>query len=310
MPKKIGLIDVDSKWKTHGNLALMKIYAYHKMKGDHVEWAHPLYFKLFDAIYASSLFTTSNKEDIPYFAVKGGPGYLNENIFNITLPPEIESCNPDYHLYPRLDFSYQRYSTGCPNRCPFCVVPTLEGAIAPQKPLALNPRGKYIYILDSNFFANPEWKRAIEHLRQCNQPVHWEGIDIRLLTTEMLLAIFSMPLKGRIHIAWDSANEDIDNRIYNLIPVTLRRYVMCYVLIGFNSKPEEDLYRVETLRSLGVDPFVMPFDRRDEYQRNFARWCNHKPIWKTIPWANYTWKKNNQSVSISVISGQKKRSHQ
>lgn len=297
MEMRVGLIDVDSKWKTHGNLALMKIASYHKGQGDPVEWAHPLYMKQFDKIYASSLFTTSNKDDIPYFAVKGGPGFIADNCVTITLPPEIERCNPDYSLY-HLDFSYQRYSKGCENGCRFCVVPELEGHVTtPVRPMALNPKGKYIYLLDSNFFASERWRWAIEHLRKVNQPIHWEGIDVRILSPEMVDEIFSMPLKGRIHIAWDNPREKIDKRIAYLFNTeSLRRKVMCYVLIGFNSKKEEDLYRVETLRSLGVDPFVMPYDRSDMYQRNFARWCNHKPIWKTIPWAKYNWKMNKTGV--------------
>ena len=62
---------------------------------------------------------------------------------------------------------------------------------------------------------------------------------------------------------------------------------MFYVLIGLDTTPEEDLYRVEVLRGLNIDPFVMPFNRRDEYQRKFARWVNHKAIFKSVGWEEY-----------------------
>ena len=62
---------------------------------------------------------------------------------------------------------------------------------------------------------------------------------------------------------------------------------MCYVLIGYWSTPEEDLYRVEELRKLGVNPFVMPFNKKDRYQKDFARWCNRKEIFKTCKWEDY-----------------------
>ena len=62
---------------------------------------------------------------------------------------------------------------------------------------------------------------------------------------------------------------------------------MCYVLIGFDSTPEQDLHRVETLRELKIDPFVMPYDRGSLYQRAFARWVNHKAIFKSVPWPDY-----------------------
>ena len=62
---------------------------------------------------------------------------------------------------------------------------------------------------------------------------------------------------------------------------------LVYVLIGNNSTPDEDLYRVETLRALKTLPFVMPFDKTDTYQRRFARWVNHKAIFKSIEFSDY-----------------------
>ena len=74
---------------------------------------------------------------------------------------------------------------------------------------------------------------------------------------------------------------------------TLKRHyaslhdVLVYVLIGFDTTPEEDLYRVETLRSLGAMPFVIPFLKTDPYQRKFARWVNQKAIFRSVAWSDY-----------------------
>ena len=70
--------------------------------------------------------------------------------------------------------------------------------------------------------------------------------------------------------------------------------MMCYVLIGFNSTEAEDLYRVEVLRGLGIDPFVMPYNKNDLYQRSFARWVNHKAIFKKVKWEDYKERVNKQ----------------
>ena len=35
--------------------------------------------------------------------------------------------------------------------------------------------------------------------------------------------------------------------------------------------PEEDMHRVMTIHSWDADPFVMAYDRKDEYQRKFQR---------------------------------------
>ena len=62
---------------------------------------------------------------------------------------------------------------------------------------------------------------------------------------------------------------------------------MCYVLIGFNSTPFEDYYRVQYLRSENIDPYVMPYNKKDNYQKRFGRWVNHKAIFKTVKWQDY-----------------------
>lgn len=45
--------------------------------------------------------------------------------------------------------------------------------------------------------------------------------------------------------------------------------------------------RVEKLRELKIDPFVMPYNKKDKYQKSFARWVNHKAIFKTVKWRDY-----------------------
>ncbi len=39
-----------------------------------------------------------------------------------------------------------------------------------------------------------------------------------------------------------------------------------------------------------IDPFVMTFDKSDPYQKSFARWINHKAIFKTVNWEEYNGK--------------------
>ena len=72
---KIGLIDVDGHH--YPNLALMKISAYHKSKGDSVEWVLPLdhyeivyQSKVFDDTYSPDLEWTPNADKI----IKGAQG--------------------------------------------------------------------------------------------------------------------------------------------------------------------------------------------------------------------------------------------
>lgn len=121
----IGLIDVDSH--NFPNLALMKISAYHKGRGDSVEWWNGL--KHYDIVYKSRVFTDTYSQDIDYCinadqVIKGGTGYDLKN----KLPNEIEHQFPDYHLYSGGGHKAYGYLTrGCPRSCKFCIVSQKEG---------------------------------------------------------------------------------------------------------------------------------------------------------------------------------------
>ena len=56
----IGLIDVDSH--NFPNLALMKISAFHKSRGDHVEWWWG--FGDYDIVYMSKVFDDTYSKDV------------------------------------------------------------------------------------------------------------------------------------------------------------------------------------------------------------------------------------------------------
>lgn len=280
---KIGLIDVDG----HGfpNLALMKISAYHKSIGDNVELAT---IGEYDRLYASKLFKFSEDLNSSLISssqptIKGGSGYD----LKINLPEEIELCEPDYSIYPMYDFSLQFYSRGCIRNCPFCIVRQKEGNIKSVKPMALNPNGKRIEILDNNFFANPEWKSAIEHLQSEMQPVNFHGVDARIMNEEQAFWLNKLKHHKQIHIAWDNPKDNIIPHIQEMIKHIKPYRIMCYVLIGYWSTPEQDLYRIEKLRQLNIDPFVMAYDKSDTYQKRFARWVNHKAVFKTVKWSEY-----------------------
>ena len=56
---------------------------------------------------------------------------------------------------------------------------------------------------------------------------------------------------------------------------------------------EDALERVLFLKELNVTPFAQPYRDfttnfpPDVEQRRFARWVNHKAIFKTVPWKDY-----------------------
>lgn len=283
---KVGLVDVDSKIP---NLALMKISAYHKAQGDTVKIYDPLFDKP-DLIYASKIFDFTPEfnyypEGVP--VVRGGIDYG----IKIVLPDGIENYCPDYDLY-NCEQAMGFTTRGCIRKCKFCKVPEKEGYIREVGDIYDFWRGqKEIKLLDNNLTALPEQFELIckQLTKEKIKTDFNQGLDIRLIDNDKAKLLSKIRLAKQIHFAFDDITfEPVVRKGIEILGkhMPLSR-LMFYVLIGFNSTLEEDLYRVELLRSLKVDPFVMPFNKLDEYQRKFTRWVNHKAIFKTVKWEDY-----------------------
>lgn len=149
---KIGLIAVDSNYP---NLALMKLSAYHKKQGDRVEWYSP--WERYDRVYMAKAFNFTedydevvNSDDV----VRGGTGYDIRSV----LPDDVDMLQPDYSIYPQIDnkTAYGFLTRGCPNKCPWCVVPAKEGEVRPYMDVEQIASGgrTHLILMDNNILAS------------------------------------------------------------------------------------------------------------------------------------------------------------
>lgn len=287
---RIGLIDVDGH--NFPNLALMKISAYHKAKGDTVEWCFPL--DRYDIVYQSKVFDNTYSPDIEWEPqadkiIKGGTGYGLDN----TLPFEIEHMYPDYSIYPKLteDTAYGFLTRGCPRGCDFCIVAYKEGRRS-RKVADLSEfwRGqKNIVLLDPNILACREHPDLLRQLIDSEACVDFnQGLDIRLTTERNIDLINQVKVKS-IHFAWDNAKDDLKPYFERYEALAKHkphgRYGTVYCLTNFGSTMEENLYRIYTLRDLGFDPYVMVYDKPNAPKeiRDLQRWCNNVMIFRSCP---------------------------
>lgn len=285
----IGLIDVDGH--NFPNFALMRLSAWHKAHGDSVEWCGDMYWD-FDRVYKSKIFTFSPDIDRPFPCeiICGGTGYDVKS----RLPQEVEqSTLMDYSLYPQYDFSIQFFSRGCIRHCPFCLVHDKEGGIHPVDPVELNPHGKHIEVLDNNFFANPEWKSAVDYLLKAKQKANLHGVDVRIMNEEQAYWLNKLPLLKPIHIAWDLPQIDLTDKLREVTKYIKPYKIYCYVLVGFNSTPEQDLYRLRRLKELKILPFVQSYRDFENkrvptaYEKDLARWANRAWLFKSMDFMDY-----------------------
>ena len=285
---RIGLCDIDShNWP---NLCLMKLSAYHKARGDHVEWWRPDGY--YDRVYKSRVFTdTYSKDTITVTnadeVICGGTGYgLGPN-----LPDAVEHTYPDYSIYPQFSgIAYGFLSRGCPRNCGFCLVSDKEGRRSIQvADLAEFWNGqKEVKLLDANLLACPDHEKLILQLAESRAYGDFsQGLDIRLITPDNV-ALLNRVRTKTVHFAWDNPDMDLTpyfRRFLELTAIKNVRKRKVYVLTNYGSTHEQDLYRVETLRHMGYDPYVMVYDRPSAppITRQLQRWVNNKRIFHTVP---------------------------
>lgn len=295
---KIGLIDVDGH--NFPNLALMRISAYHKARGDQVEWWWSDFIH-YDIVYMSKIFSDAYTKDVPEplnadKVIKGGTGYcislvdgveVFDKAKNEELPHEIEKMFPDYSLYPQFDFAVSMTSRGCPRGCSFCHVAAKEGRCSVKVADVSDfwCGQKKIEVLDPNITACRDKRDLFRQYRETNaQIVFNQGLDIRLLNDDDIADINGMRIKD-LHFAWDNPKDDLEWKFRNFANGFRRKsnIGMVYCLTNFNSTMEENLYRIYTLRDMGYDPYVMVYDKPHAPKeiKMLQRWCNNKIIFKS-----------------------------
>ena len=286
---KIGLIDVDGH--NFPNLALMKISAFHKSKGDKVEFVN--FFEKYDLVYKSKVFTFTQDEQTIINAekiIEGGSGYDLKK----ELPQEIDKMLPDYDLY-QCEHAYGFLTRGCIRKCDFCIVPEKEGKIKKYMDIEeIIGNKKTAVLMDNNVIAHEHGLTQLEKINKMKIKIDFnQGLDSRIISQNIEIVKLLSKIKWLkpLRMACDS-DEQLEHiiksvellRKYNVKPM---RYFI-YVLV----KDVESAYkRIEVLKKLNLDPFAQPFidgkNKVDIEQKRFARWVNHKAIFKSVEWKNY-----------------------
>lgn len=295
---KVGIVQVDGKYP---NLALMQIAGYHEALDDSVEWYKGgLFDEEYGKVYASKIFSFSELPPLPPHAIIGGTGIDFKNL----LPIGIADHRPSYSLYPDCDYHVGFSMKGCRFNCKFCCVPQKEGRPKLNSnidSLLLNPNGgNRLMLLDNDFFGGPEWKENLERIIELKLKVCFiQGLNIRIITREQAELLSKCNYQNSkfnqkyLTFAWDRFNDGKlifkGMKICNDAGISNKR-MQFFILIGFDSTPDQDYSRVMTLREMGAMPFVMPYNKNDSYQKSFTRWVNNRAVFKSCTWEEYKYK--------------------
>lgn len=290
---KIALRQVDGKLP---NLALMRIAAWHKARGDEVEWFAPL--ARYDRVYASKVFTfTPDDPYLPDDAIRGGTGYDIAS----RLPEEVEACDPDYSIYPDFKEAIGFLTRGCVNNCPWCVVPRKECGIRVVSDIERVARGRrHVLLFDNNFLAAPIdfVREQVEKMRRLRVRVDFnQATDARLYDEERSEIMAGVPW-----LRYPRLSCDTDGMVPFVVAAVrrLRAFgwggeVFVY-LLAKNDGIDSALMRIAKLLEADakIVPFVMPYRNLDDDSdppgprlRALARWCNRSGLRKSCSFSEY-----------------------
>jgi hypothetical protein len=251
------------------NLALMQISAWHKAQGDTVTLNMPI--MPCDFSYASILFDHNiDKYSADFY---GGPAFPE-----CCLPEKFRSMKPDYDFFP-IDFSLGYAFRPCYRGCAFCKVKDMNHPDTNHHSIweFHDPKFKKICLLNNNTFFDPQWRETFEEIWDAGLTVIDEnGYDLRLMDEEKAAALRKTKFQGYIHYAWDRMKDE--REILQGLKIAPRGRI--YVLIGFDTTEEEDIYRCQKIIEAKHDPYIMPYNKT-KGERRFKRFID------TFMWRKY-----------------------
>lgn len=275
---KVGILNCEPQYR---NMALEKYAIYHNKLGDQVETYMPLANNKYDKIISSSIFSFTDKSHllIDDRWECGGTGF---DLYK-KLPDEVEN------IVLRNNYGFTQ--RGCDRGCPFCVVNKKEGNAHSVGDIydIWDGKSKDITLYDNNILLLPQHFNMIcSQLRSSKVKVDWnQGLDIRLLNNDVAKELASIK-HAEYHFAYDNKGMDqlIIDGVNKLVANGIKQSIF-YVLIGFNTTIQEDLHRLNLLRSLNQRAYVMFYQKCGDTTKPRKYTKNEIIIQKAIKrWAN------------------------
>lgn len=269
------------------NIALEKIRMYYELHHERVVDYLPLERHLYEWVYCSSLFDFTDKSQIPDDVTCGGTGFDLKTV----LPPKIDD------MKPKLNMGFT--TRGCIRKCPFCVVPEKEGWIRETGDIYdfWDGESRKITILDNNILATTgHFKEICRQIKKENLMVDFnQGLDHRLLNNNIADILKSLRCE-QLRFAFDSLK--YENSVRNAINV-LDKYdiirSMWYVLVGYDTSFDEDLYRLELLKSHKQRAFVQRYNgKTNPFHTELAGWANQQGVYVSCTFSEYLEKRGRK----------------
>lgn len=239
--------------------------------------------------------------------IRGGTGYD----YHTKLPDYIEEMNPDYSIYPQVDTrtAYGFLTRGCPNKCPWCIVPRKEGAISPYRDvdtISEGGRRTHLILMDNNVLASPFGLEQIEKIVDRKFRVDFnQALDARLITPEIAELLSRVKWLRYIRLGCDTPQQVIQcENVIRMIDKYCGKpmYYLLYTMIGKDL--QESYERISRWRHeknivCVAQPFRDPLNPRHvvpQWQKDLAHWSMRRELYKKCDFKDFEVRKGFKCI--------------
>lgn len=210
-------------------------------------------------------------EAVGYEADIGGPAF------------GFEPNNKDWqsaYLKPNILIT----STGCNNKCPWCLVPGREGTIREIEPVinrTIN-QGEDVHIQDNNLLqcSDRHIYKVLHTLKRFKNIQCSGGLETGRITNEIADELRGLNIR-QLFLACDTKDslKKLKKAIYNLKGFS-RDKIRCFVLIGYgNETLEQAEQRLKEVWEAGAMPFSQLYQPADKYIDYDQDWRDLNRVW-------------------------------
>ena len=253
----------------------------------------------YDKVYMSKVFTFTPDYEFPVIADeidKGGTGYDLHKV----LPKEIDRLQPDYDMLGvDAKTAYGFLTRGCPNKCPWCIVPIKEGkqvAYMDVEEIAIEGRTNLI-LMDNNILASDYGLEQIEKIIKNGYRVDFnQALDARLVTEDVAKLLAKVKWLTPIRFGCDTHRQiEHCKRVMKRIDSYRDNpaFYLLYTIIGEDIN--EDYERLSSFRDnprvrIVGQPyrdFNNPNQIIPQWQKDMARWAMRRELYATCDFKDY-----------------------
>ena len=254
----------------------------------------------YDKVYMSKVFTFTPDYEFPIIAdeiEKGGTGYD----LHKALPDNLDRLQPDYSIYPNVDCktAYGFLTRGCPNKCPWCIVPIKEGKQRPYmdvEEIAIDGR-KNLILMDNNILASDYGLEQIEKIIKKGYRIDFnQAMDARLVTEDIAKMLAQVKWLTPIRFGCDTHRQiEHCRRTMQMIDKYRKTpaFYLLYTIIGEDIN--EDYERLSAFRENSrvrivgqpYRDFNNPNQIIPQWQKDMARWAMRRELYATCDFKDY-----------------------